>query len=164
MNNFNSFAELDFKTCNAANFKTMNIVPNKLLVLNDSLDFSSLKQTNRESILIFLFFPLQGINVESDVFKKVNRNPSYNSKNLHCSLVHSNFDFYHENNLIDETTCDERLLYIKKNFLSNLKILNATTKVIYPERGLCPLVFHKNKLFLHCNRQQSIHWKHFEIS
>ena len=144
-NNFKTFNELNFKTCNTDHFNTMSIIPNSQLLLDDSLNFTGLKMKHTSFSLSFILLNLRDINLESDVFEKVLANPLYNSKTIFRSLVDSTFAFYRRNNLIDETACDESILSIDKNFLSNFTFLDISAKVIFP-KTLCPLVFHKAKI------------------
>ena len=142
LDSFNSFAELDFKTCGTTHMLAMSIIPNSQLVLDDSLNFAGLKIKSGKKSFVVAFLNLRGINIEADVFKEI-AILSF-SKKLTVSLTDSSFEFYYKNNRIDDMICNEKLLYINNNFLSKLYILDASSNVIYPA-SLCPLAFHKAK-------------------
>ena len=100
LDSFNSFAELDFKTCGTTHMLAMSIIPNSQLVLDDSLNFAGLKIESEQKSFVVAFLNLRGINIEADVFKEI-AILSF-SKKLAVSLTDSNFEFYYKNNRIDD--------------------------------------------------------------
>ena len=115
---FNNFTELNFKNClETQTISTLQIIPNKKLLISRSLDFKSANNkklkiyTNVLAFFIKLYF-ITGFDLkeanpfESIEFINFNKLPT-----SVWSFAESNFYFYYENTLIDnDKHCNESLL------------------------------------------------------
>lgn len=146
--NFNSFNELNFTNFEQVLETNIILMPNKFILLNDSLNLTGLtvnlygfKILNPYSIRFYLCLNnLKGIDLESNPIKTLKAKPEPLDK---CYILfNSNFDFYHKNKLIDSGNCDLKLLLVETSFFSNIPILDVSMSSIKFKPNMCPLIFY----------------------
>lgn len=151
LKNFNNFNELNFKNCSETTLFGLKIIPNKRIILDNSLNFNQIKFRVIYNPFSIYLNNIKGIDLESNPFGNIKVLNKYKQKvETFYFLFYSDFDFYYQNKLIDQESCNEKLLSIENNFLSNIYSFDASRSHISFKNQVCLLVFHKAViLFLH---------------
>jgi len=140
---FSDFNQLNFINCNfTLNITDLRLRPEKNIKLNNSLNFSGLKIHSLKSFFNIHFSNIKGIDIESNVLNDLTFiNYQFDYKHVLWFFDSSNFHFYFKDKLIDNETCNYKLVYKTNSFLSYVYFLFMESGVNYSDQ-ICPLIFH----------------------
>jgi len=116
--------------------------PNRLLILDDSLNLKGLKVRPENEIFAVIFNNFKGFDLKSNPFKNINYSIYYYKI---WTITYSNFDFYDKKVSVN-TACNEKLLYSMPSenlFSGNFLDLEQGTKF---SQNTCPIIFNNIKL------------------
>ena len=150
---FSNFKDLNFSDCYIPFQKvlTLEIRPNKKIILDDTLNMTGLKIASNNLYFGFMFSNIKGIdfNPTSLLLKQIKFYQDF-SKGIHFNFQLSDFQFYFHNELIDKKLCDQKYFYHsgtksigywKNTFLlAEISFLFLKKTVKFSEQT-CPLVF-----------------------
>lgn len=109
LQNFDNFDELNFVNCSLTfQMSTLNIFPNKKLILNSNLKLNGLKIQPIEKIFNVVLSNIQGIELTTNPFKSA-LIVNYPMKHLFWTVRLTNFEFFYKNKSTS-LQCDEILL------------------------------------------------------
>ena len=144
LKNFNSYEELYLKCSLNISNKALIYLPNKELLLDNSMDYKRLFShiIFEQSFNEIIFFKVKGFNYKQSQIS------SFNFINNTVSLMYGSFSFYINDAKIDENLCD--IDYFKKqkffsNFFGNILTLLIIKGVKYSTKT-CPYVFVNSKI------------------
>ncbi len=150
---FSNFKDLNFTDCFIPfqNVLTLEIRPNKQIILDDTLNMTGLKFASNNLYFGFIFTNIKGIDLNSTslLLKQIKFDQNF-EKGIHFNFILSNFQFYFRNELIDKKLCDQKYFYHSKIkdigywkssfLLAEIKFLFLKKTVKFSEQT-CPLVF-----------------------
>ena len=149
LENFDNFEDLNFKcqenkSVQYESIQIIEIEPNTQIALNDSLNlprlvFQSLSQIILKSIA--------KIDISSRPFDGLV--PS-NTSVIELELTNSNFEFYHEHEIVDDEICYE--LMSKSNqsgIFASINHLTISGEVRF-SGNICPAIFKNSNIFILC--------------
>jgi hypothetical protein len=150
---FSNFKDLNFTDCYIPlqNVLTIEIRPNKQIILDDTLNLTGLKIASNNLYFGFMFTNIRGIDLNSTslLLRQIELNQNLKKK-TNFNFILSNFHFYFHNELIDKKFCDQKYFYYSKDknsgywknafLLAEIKFLFLKKTVKFSELT-CPLVF-----------------------
>jgi hypothetical protein len=144
--NFTSFSELDFKSINFTEINVLELRPLDPLILDNSLNLSSITIINKQVILS----NIRGFMLNSNPFESINQNMK--KKNIiELKLYDSEFEFYESEETKLESKCNKYELINRNAFnntiLSRFSTVSLSKNVKY-SNNMCPFVFQNAKIDL----------------
>ena len=147
---FNNFSELNFQNCNNTVLTGFTLLPDTMIVLDDSLDFKNIILHPIKGFLSIYLFNLKGFNLESNPFQTVQfitLDTKY-SLFVYYIIEESYFDFYFKNNntQIKDNMCTREFFKFKDNMFTKISGLDAASPYILYKTKVCPLIFARSKI------------------
>ena len=140
--NFDSFSEININCSQDYRFlHYIQIVPNRKLILDNSLNLKNLNIQNSKSLRIeLIFYNLDGIDINM-----FTRNILTDISNVFIEIDYSKLEFFSENRLLTEKDCNDYASNLEYNFFTHLKNLVLAKNLIFSSK-LCPAFFKNSRL------------------
>jgi hypothetical protein len=147
--NFKNFSELNFQNCNNTVLTGFTLIPDKMIILDDSLNFKQIILHPIKGFISINLFNLKGFSLESNPFKTVqfiNLDIQY-PLFVYYIIDESYFDFYYKNNKqINENECTHDLFRLKENMFTKISGLDAASPYLLYKTKVCPLIFARSEI------------------
>ena len=138
---FNAFKELEVNCFLKFSIYLIQIIPNKNMILDQTLNLSGLELDTYNAKNVFLYFSnLNGIDLKAD--SKFYVKSAYIER---ITIEYSKFDFYYDNVLIDKVNCENFTTWANNTFFISTKQITFRNFNKY-SKSVCPLVFNNTNL------------------
>jgi len=147
--NFKNFSELNFKNCNNTFLSGFTLIPDQMIILDDSLDFKHIILHPIEGFISINLLNLKGFSLESNPFETIqfiNLDIQY-PLFIYYIIDESYFDFYYKNNKqINENECTHELFRLRDNMFTKMSGLDAASPYLLYKTKICPLIFARSEI------------------
>ncbi len=148
INNFDRLEDLNFQCNQTVDISFIELKPSKKIILNNSLNLNNLViQPRKLGIFSVMFNNFKGFDIQQNPFENI-KFINFNLNQTIWNVKNTYFDFYHKNQLITETNCNESMvLHKNSNFLTNSFVVVLHESVIF-SKETCPFIFNSAYIIL----------------